>query len=214
MRLRQQFLWSAQQAMEKYLKAILLFNGKSARYYFLPGATKKKEYGHDLGALLAEVKQLTFFQIEIELEDENFLTHLSQLGGANRYLSTSSYITSDAIHRLDRLIWNVRRYCQSIPDRGLGCRDVVPGLQAMFVKSIADPQTPHTFALMGGELEAVIKRSPKDPARKALIWANRFYGKKKRLQVSYRGFSSFEVAPIERKWKDVNWAIIAEYVKP
>ena len=33
MHLRQQFLWSAQQAMEKYLKAILLFNGKSARYY-------------------------------------------------------------------------------------------------------------------------------------------------------------------------------------
>jgi len=30
LKLRQQFLWSAQQAVEKYLKAILLFNGKSA----------------------------------------------------------------------------------------------------------------------------------------------------------------------------------------
>lgn len=35
MRLRQQFLWSAQQAVEKYLKATLLFNGRSARYYTL-----------------------------------------------------------------------------------------------------------------------------------------------------------------------------------
>jgi hypothetical protein len=36
MRLRQQFLWSAHQAVEKYLKATLLFNGKSARFYTPP----------------------------------------------------------------------------------------------------------------------------------------------------------------------------------
>lgn len=32
LRLREQFLWSSLQAIEKYLKAILLFNGISARY--------------------------------------------------------------------------------------------------------------------------------------------------------------------------------------
>ncbi len=33
MRLREQFLWSGQQAVEKYFKAILLYNGISARFY-------------------------------------------------------------------------------------------------------------------------------------------------------------------------------------
>ena len=217
MHLRQQFLWSAQQAMEKYLKAILLFNGKSARYYSLPDGRKKKEFGHDLSALLVEVKQLPLFKIEVESEDEKFLSYLSRLGGANRYLSMSSYNTSDAIHRLDRLVWNVRRYCQYIPDRGLGCSSAVPGLQAAFVRSIEDPNRklmPHKFSLLGGELEAVIKRPPKDPARKALVWANLFYGKKRRLQVTYSSFSSSEVSPSDRDWKDVDWSVIAQYVKP
>ena len=217
MRLRQQFLWSAQQAMEKYLKAILLFNGKSARYYQPVGGGKQKEYGHDLEILLVEVKKLPLFQIALETDDVAFLAYLSRLGGANRYLSQSSYNTADAIHRLDRLVWNVRRYCQFMPDRGLGGQDVVPGLQAAFVKSIEDPQrkqTPHTFALQGGELEAVIKRHPKDPARKALVWANLWYGKKRRLQVTYSGFSSTEIAPIERDWQGVDWAVIEKYIKP
>lgn len=217
MHLRQQFLWSAQQAMEKYMKAILLFNGRSSRYYLPPGGVKRKEFGHDLDALFAEIIRLPLFQINVKPEDKVFLSYLSRLGGNNRYLSASSYITSDAIHQLDRLVWSVRCYCQFIPDRGLGCRDVVPGLQEAIVRSIEDPkhkQMPHKFALMRGELEAVIKRSPKDPARKALVWANLFYGKKRRLQVTFRGFNSFEVAPIARNWPDVDWSDIAGFVKP
>ncbi len=45
LRLRQQFLWSAQQCIEKYLKAILLFNGQSIL-----------RYGHNLRALNKAVK--------------------------------------------------------------------------------------------------------------------------------------------------------------
>jgi hypothetical protein len=163
------------------------------------------------------VKNIALFKIEIEPEDEKFLSHLSSQGGANRYLSTSAYNTSDAIHRLDRLVWHIRRYCQYIADRGLGCREAVPGMQEAVVRSIADPSkktTPHSFALFGGELEAVIKRDPKDPARKALVWANLWYGKKKRLRVTYDSFSSSEIPPNEREWTGVDWKLIEEYVKP
>jgi HEPN domain-containing protein len=217
MRLRQQFLWSAHQAVEKYLKAILLFNGRSARFYTAPGTIKKREFGHNLDALFAEVKNIALFKIEIESEDEKFLSYLSSQGGANRYLSTSAYNTSDAIHWLDRLVWNIRRYCQYIADRGLGCREAVPGMQEAVVRSIADPSkktTPHSFALFGGELETVIKRDPKDPARKALVWANLWYGKKKRLRVTYDSFSSSEIPPNEREWTGIDWKLIEEYVKP
>jgi hypothetical protein len=184
---------------------------------YAPLQWKKREFGHNLDALFAEVKNIALFKIEIEPEDEKFLSHLSSQGGANRYLSTSAYNTSDAIHRLDRLVWHIRRYCQYIADRGLGCREAVPGMQEAVVRSIADPSkktTPHSFALFGGELEAVIKRDPKDPARKALVWANLWYGKKKRLRVTYDSFSSSEIPPNEREWTGVDWKLIEEYVKP
>jgi HEPN domain-containing protein len=217
MRLRQQFLWSAHQAVEKYLKATLLFNGRSARFYTPFGAKKKREFGHNLDALITEVKHIALFKLEIEAEDEKFLSYLSHQGGENRYLSTSAYNTFDAIHRLDRLVWHIRRYCQYIPDRGFGCREAMPGMKEAIVKSINDPskkKTPHSFTLFAGELEAVIKRNPKDPARKALVWANLWYGNKKRLRVTYDSFSSSEIPPNEREWTDVDWDPIAEYVKP
>lgn len=217
MRLRQQFLWSAHQAVEKYLKATLLFNGKSARFYTPAGATRTREFSHDLDALVTEVKNITLFKFEIEPEDEKFLSYLSRQGGANRYLSTSAYNTSDAIQRIDRLVWHIRRYCQHIVDRGLGCREAVPGMQEAIVRSITDPskkKTPHSFALFAGELEAVIKRDPKDPARKALVWANLWYGKKKRLRVTYNSFSSSEIPPNERQWTGVDWKMLEEYIKP
>lgn len=213
MRLRQQFLWSAHQAVEKYLKATLLFNGKSARFYAPPGDPKRREFSHNLDALVTEVKNIALFKLEIEPEDEQFLSYLSSQGGANRYLSTSAHNASDAIHRLDRLVWHIRRYCQYIPDRG-------PGMREEFVRSITDPskkKTPHSFALFAGELgelEAVLKRKPEDPARKALVWANLWYGKKKRLRVTYDGFSSSEIPPNEREWTGVDWKLIEEYVKP
>lgn len=216
MRLRQQFLWSAHQAVEKYLKATLLFNGKSARYYTPTGTTKKCEFSHDLDALVIEVKNIALFKFEIEPEDEKFLSYLSHQG-TNRYLNTSAYNAPDAIHQLDSLVWHIRRYCQYIADRGLGCREAVTGMQASIIRSITDPskkQTPHSFALIAGELETVIKRGPGDPARKALVWANLWYGKKKRLRVTYDSFSSSDIPPNKRGWVGVDWTLIAKYVKP
>lgn len=217
MKLRQQFLWSAHQAIEKYLKAILLFNGKSSRYYTPTGASKRKDLGHNLDALIEEVRKITLLKFEIEPDDRKFLSYLSLQGGANRYLSTSAYNTFDAIHRLDRLVWHIRRYCQYISDRGLFCREVVPGMQEAVVCSINDPslkKSPHSFALLAGELESVIKRDPKDPTRRALLWANLFYGKKKRLRVTYDSFSSTEIPPNERDWPNIDWKAIEDYVKP
>jgi HEPN domain-containing protein len=138
MRLRQHCLWSVHQAVEKYLKAILLFNGKSARFYTPAGTEKKKEFGHDLDALLLEVKSIPLFRIDIDPENEQFLSYLSYQGGANRYVSTSAYNTSDAIHRLDQLVWHIRRYCQYIPDRGNGCIEAVPGMQEAILRSMKE----------------------------------------------------------------------------
>ena len=208
--------------MEKYLKAILLFNGRSARYYTHDGSDKRQSFNHDLDALIGEIQKIAHLKFEIEPDDHNFLSYLSHQGGANRYLSTSAYNTSDAIHLLDRLVWHIRRYCQYIPDRGFGCRQPVPGLQEEFIRSINDPslkKSPHLFALFAGEageLESVIKSDPKDPARRALLWANLFYGKKKRLRVTHGSFSSTEIPPNENEhdYPNVDWKALEDYVKP
>lgn len=220
MRLRQQFLWSAHQAIEKYLKAILLFNGRSTRWPV--GTIKGQEFGHNLNLLLVEVQKIEILKFEIEPDDQKFLTYLSHQGGENRYLSTSAYNSSDAIHRLDRLVWHIRRYCQYIPDRGLGNREIVLGIQEAAVRSINDPswkKLPHSFTLFAGEageLERVIKSDPKDPARRALLWANLFYGKKKRLRVTYDSFSSTEIPPNENKYdyRNVDWKDLERYIRP
>lgn len=216
MQLRQQFLWSAQQCLEKYLKAILLFNGLSARSYAPPEGAKEKEFGHNLDALLSEVMKISILEIEIAQKDERFLSYLSSQG-TNRYLSISAYNTSEVMHRLDSLVWNIRRYCQYIPNCGLGCSEVAPGMQKAVICTIANAsksKTPHRFKLFNGELEKIIERSPKDPARKALVWANLWYGSKRRLQVTYSSFSSAEVSPYDREWTNVDWNEIRKYIKP
>lgn len=204
LKLRQQFLWSAQQAVEKYLKAILLFNGKSI-----------KRFSHDLDTLVDEVEKIKLLNFALDSIDEKFLAYLSKQG-CNRYLSTSAYNMADAIQSLDKLVWNIRRYCQFIPDRGIGGKLPVDGLQEAIVSKINNPNNmkrPHKFKLFRGELENIINKDPKDPARKALIWANLWYGKKKRVRVLYNSFSSSEIPPNERGWNGVNWDEISRYIK-
>ncbi len=217
MKLRQQFLWSALQAIEKYLKAILLFNGKSARYYVPTGKTKREEFRHNLEALDDEVKSIGILQYTLEPDERTFLAYLSTQGGENRYLSTTAYNTADALHHLDRLVWNVRRYCQHIPDRGIGCTSAVPGMQDCIIRTINSPSwkdKPHLFALFDGELERILSRDRKDAARKALVWANLYFGKRRRCRVTHEAFSSVEIPPHEREWPNVDWDAIKDYVKP
>lgn len=211
LQLRQQFLWSAQQAVEKYLKAILLFNGRSARY----PKGKQKEFGHNLAALLQEVGTIKILKFELEQTHQQFLKYLGQQG-PNRYLGTIAYNTGEVLQQLDQTVWHIRRFCQYMPDRGLGLQDPVPDLREAAVRAALNPvHADHSqgFSVFAGELEKIVKRPATDPARRALVWANLCYGSKRRKKVSYRSFSSSEVPPNERGWLDVDWKAIQQYVK-
>lgn len=211
MKLRQQFLWSAQQTLEKYFKGILLFNGRSSRY---PQGSKK-EFGHNLVKLREEIDSISSFTFDIPIECETFIKYLADQG-PNRYISTTAYNEGNALRHLDSTVWHIRRYCQFIPDRELGGKTPVPGLKDAFIRAMLNPvhqENPQRFILVGGELEKIVKREPSDPARRALVWANLFYGSKRRTIVRYRTFSSSEVPPNERDWPNVNWELINEYVR-
>jgi hypothetical protein len=50
-------------------------------------------------------------------------------------------------------------------------------------------------------------------ARKALVWANAFYGKCDKHPITYSSFSSFEIPPNKRGWHDVDWKKVEQYIK-
>jgi hypothetical protein len=113
------FLWLGLQAVEKYLKAILLFNGQRA-----------KGYGHNVQRLHDDVlilnSSLTFepltkptalFLDDIPWSDESvchFLERLNRIGDPNnRYMLYGFAVQTDDLFKLDQLIWAIRRHCRS-----------------------------------------------------------------------------------------------------
>jgi hypothetical protein len=214
MQLRQQFMWSAQQAIEKYLKAILLFNGKSARYYQKDESTIF-EMGHNLILLNEKVCTILAPHYEISESERELLSHLYQQGASNRYISFLAHNSGDELMRLDALVWNIRRYCQHISGKALGEPTQIPGLKEATYKYLTAEKTvdhPHKFKLTGGVLEKILKRESKNPARMSLVWANRFYGAKKRHSVTYRAFSSAQLPPNLQERLNPSLEVLGNYI--
>src|SRR5438874_143572 len=71
--LSQQFLWAALQAIEKYLKGILLFNDVST-----------KALGHDVAGAYTALSKIPDIVFDIPNDVQKFVSYLS-CQGANRY---------------------------------------------------------------------------------------------------------------------------------
>lgn len=76
----QQFRWCSLQAIEKYLKAILLYNSVSS-----------KRIRHDLIKALNRVQSIADLEFSVPSEIETFIQYISDYG-ADRYLSHSTYL--------------------------------------------------------------------------------------------------------------------------
>lgn len=115
------FFWLAQQALEKYMKAILLYNGRTS-----------KGFGHDLVALLPAVRSLDLRIVFPDLDRPtslsannpdfhwrveslgSFIARINQLGDpSNRYgvYGWSNWFPHDLM-KLDRVVWQLRRLCR------------------------------------------------------------------------------------------------------
>lgn len=113
-----QFLWSAQQAIEKYLKCILLINK-------IPVKNSKGELKgvHDLKTLLVDFeKSKPAFKLRIRADSQKFIEHLDRSAIDSRYLSAPVYVLGEQLMQLDGAVWDIRRYCKvldysiAIPD--------------------------------------------------------------------------------------------------
>lgn len=172
-----QFLWSAQQAIEKYLKCILLFNK-------IPLVNEEGVAiaVHDLKTLLDYFEKSKPFELKIRPESQKFIEHLDRSAMASRYLSAPVYVLGEHLMQLDRAIWDIRRYCKVL-DYTIAMPD---GTEKSFLRSElehiekSEKVPPQKFILdNSGFLEKVI-RDKNHPARSFLIWKNNYFGSKVR----------------------------------
>lgn len=175
----EQFHWQALQALEKYFKAILLYN-----------RIKAPKIGHNLSKALNKTKQLPF-NLELSQPASEFVDHIDTYGRF-RYLEASYFVHGPKLVELDRTVWEVRRYCKvlkyeiSLND---GSKKQMLPLELQKIKNSKN-HPPQQFRILGGTLEKIIDNKD-HPARVPLIWQNGFFGKSRRKTVKARvGFQA------------------------
>ena len=98
------FIWLASQAIEKYLKAILLYNRKNT-----------KNLGHDISKIYHDIpKKISNISLSfIDQDVEEFIERIDVLckGGSIRYFENSYFITGNELLNLDKTIWHLRKHC-------------------------------------------------------------------------------------------------------
>lgn len=169
-RLLPQFLWSSLQAVEKYLKAILLYNRIPA-----------KDVKHNLDRALAHAQSLPF-EIRLSRSSKKFINYIDQLG-AYRYLEWSYFFDGPKLVDLDRTVWEIRRYCEVLDY----IAEIDGESQSMLSTKISriersKLEAPQKFRAFHGVLEDIVD-TVEHPSRSALVWKNGFFGKRIRRKV-------------------------------
>lgn len=177
-----QFNWMALQAVEKYLKAILLFNRVSSI-----------KVNHSLKKAYEEVVKIEDLEFSLPEKDIKFIEYLDQTG-SNRYLTTAHWNKGNEISSLDRIVWLIRRWCQELKREIPIEKDPNTGYVTKYRRKLELEKdkfahyeaTPHLFKLVGGHLEKVLSNK-QHPQRSSLIWQNCFYSLKKRNTLTFPG---------------------------
>jgi HEPN domain-containing protein len=158
-----QFLQLAQQSLEKYLKAILLFHG-----------VKNKNGGHNLVILLQKCeKEISHVKFDKETKDI-----INKLNGSEhgRYLTYSFYGSSDYLLELDRAVMMIRRFCQSDTSTAKAYSETdSENLRKRY----------HSGKLVfAGKIENIIKNPKKyKKLYSNLIWKNFYLGTKRKRSI-------------------------------
>jgi len=162
-------LWSSLQAIEKYLKCILLLNR-------IPCTDAR----HNLRSALDAINGSGKIVLDLTPVTIDFINYVNEFGSF-RYLEVSTVASGTSLTALDRAGWELRRYCS---------RDDAPK-RLRLKHGVIPPK----FRFEGGYLEAVID-SADNPAREPLLWQNAFFGKRQRRQVRRRPWMKAENAPL------------------
>lgn len=164
-----QFLWASQQAIEKYLKCILLLNRIPANEVF-----------HDLEKALTNINDSGHLALELTKGTKNFIEMLDQYGPF-RYFEVSNFGFGADLVTLDRAVWELRRYCTIAKEFH----------QVKLRNGFSAPRV----RISGGYLEKIID-DVKNQARGPLLWQNAFFGTRARKIVKLRKWFQANNAPL------------------
>ncbi|WP_052481151.1 HEPN domain-containing protein [Gilvimarinus agarilyticus] len=175
-----QFLWSSHQAIEKYLKAILLYN-----------RIKANKVGLDLAQALSLTQSLSF-EIRLSKRSRKFIDYLAEIGEF-RYIDVPFHVYGNILIDLDLAVWEIRRYCQVLDVAGkqLPFEELKLLDAAWSDLASSEENPPYKFRLHGGLLESIVS-DRKHPSRAALLWHNPCFGVRRRATVKAKNHSNAE----------------------
>lgn len=168
-----------QQAVEKYLKAIIVIHSEL-----------KVKPTHDLRHLLAQVEEIHDIPWDFREIERNVMADLDYFGG-DRYFSISRSGRGEIdLMRLDYTIWSVRRYCQNFQYLREGRWG--DGQEFMkYAKWLGSDElrmgNPGLFRLQHkGHIEEVLDTEKHPKQRAALVWKNAFFSSRRRKAIRLR----------------------------
>ncbi|WP_281687643.1 hypothetical protein [Pseudomonas citronellolis] len=176
-----QFLWSGLQAVEKYLKCILLLNKISS-----------KGVGHDLDKALALVNDSLPFNITLSKDERQVFEHLAASKG-DRYLVMSLHLFDWELPGLDSLVWRLRQYCEPLDVvhyNDSPSRELLEKNAAVINARLARGVKPEEGYIAHGLLEDILFNES-SRAHEPLVWRNEMFGGNEPIKCPADGVGNF-----------------------
>lgn len=166
-----QAYWCSLQTIEKYLKAILLFNGKSTI-----------RLSHDLHHSLKLIKDIKEINFTLP-KDVLIFIDLINNEGANRYYEYPYAMEKSSLFILDKTVWSIRKFCFYMKGE-VRLNESIIDLLDFSLNQIDDKrynEKPYLYSI-NGELENILQEK-KLLKREQLVWMNKYYGSRKKGKI-------------------------------
>ncbi len=178
------FGWSGLQAIEKYLKALLVFHRISV-----------KTYSHDLKALFSHCNEKLPFNIALKSRLHTMLQWLDQFG-IDRYRANPFQAFGVAVADLDELVWIVRNHCVRVYSARKDDESYIEAAlrthqKALQIINDRKPDLSH----INGRIEWLLSHR-KHPSRAALIRYNHVYNKRHAKRVRSPTAFEYNLGPL------------------
>src|ERR1017187_382802 len=172
-----QAYWATQQALEKYLKGILLFRRIS-----------RKKPTHALPIFLRDLELK--FPLKLSKDTRKFIEFI-EYWDVDRYFIYPYHSEGLELVQLDSAVWDVRRYCIPVDPRLSPKGTPAADLDLRRIEDAINHPPQKLRPISTGLLERIVKE-PKHAARPALIWKNLYFGPSLRKSIKIKqSWSSF-----------------------